>query len=79
MKTEFNFKKGKRGAVVAKDAKVMKSIRIDLDVLTWLQVEGERRGIPYQTLINSLLKEAMGGQEEKIRKIVQDELAKRSA
>ena len=46
-----------RGAVVQPNAKVQKTVRLDLDVLSWLMREGERRGIPYQTLLNSLLKE----------------------
>ncbi len=59
MKKEYDFKKGKRGAVAKPDAKVMRTIRLDLDVLTWLLQEADRTRIPYQTLINSILKQEM--------------------
>lgn len=38
------------------EIKVNLSIRLDLDVLNWFKAEGQRTGIPYQTLINSALK-----------------------
>ena len=62
MKKQYDLKKlrvTRRGAVAKPTSKVQKTIRLDLDVLTWLFKEGDRRGLPYQTLINSTLKEAM--------------------
>jgi uncharacterized protein (DUF4415 family) len=88
MKKEYDFSKLKnrrRGPVAKPDAKVLKTIRLDIDVLSWLIHEGEARGIPYQTLLNSLLKERMREASAKqdafraeIRKIVRDELRKAS-
>lgn len=75
----------RRGPVAKPDAKVQKTVRLDLDVLSWLMREGEHRGIPYQTLLNSLLKEQMRKSSfrrddfrEEIRKIVREELKRAS-
>ncbi len=81
MKKEYDLKKLRvkhRGALIKKDSKVLKTIRIDADVLSWLAGEAERRGIGYQTLLNMLLRERMGEQaqplREEIRKIVREEI-----
>ncbi len=42
-----------------KGAKIAKTFRIDADVFLWLRAEAERTGIPYQTLLNAKLREAM--------------------
>lgn len=84
MKKEFNFKGAKRGARINPETtKVSVTARLDVDVLTWLRQESEKRGMPYQTLLNSILKEAMTGHrtynsEESIRKIVRDEMGKKA-
>ena len=82
MKKEFNFKGAKRGArVQAGRTKVAVTVRLNMPVLSWLRCEAEKRGIPYQTLMNSLLTESMNkpfDQEELIRKIVLAELAKKA-
>jgi len=39
------------------DIKVNVGIRLDLDVLNGIKIEAEKKGLPYQTLINSLLKQ----------------------
>lgn len=66
MKKEYDLKKLKvknRGAVVKnpRDAKVKisKTVRLDGDLVSWLVSESERTGIPYQTLMNAKLREAM--------------------
>jgi len=43
-----------------KGSKIAKTVRIDGDVFLWLRQEAERTGIPYQTLLNAKLREAMG-------------------
>jgi uncharacterized protein (DUF4415 family) len=80
MKKEYNFSKMKvkhRGPLVdPKQAKVTKTIKLDLDILGWLLREAEKRRMPYQTLINSLLKDCMDrsaiDQDEKIRMLVEE-------
>ncbi|WP_374079626.1 BrnA antitoxin family protein [Bdellovibrio bacteriovorus] len=53
---------GKRQQVEAQpgphEVKVNVSMRLDLEVLNWLKAEAEKRGLPYTTLANSLLKQA---------------------
>lgn len=81
MKKEYDLSKmkvKKRGAITSNNTKVQKTVRLDLDVLAWLLKESEQRGIPYQTLINSTLKEAMNTTESKlkelVRKVVREEM-----
>lgn len=84
MKKEYDFKKMKlrrRGPLAAPDAKVMKTFRMDIDILEWLQKEGDRSGVGYQTAMMMLLRKAMQGEsksldEQKVREIVQEELKK---
>ena len=82
MKKEFSFKGAKRGARLdPQNTKIAVTTRLDPDVLSWLREQAEKKGIPYQTLMNSLLKEAMqrpDDSEEYIRKIVRDELRKKT-
>lgn len=42
-----------------KETKVMKTVRLDRDVLKWVQDEAAIRGLPYQTAINNILREMM--------------------
>jgi uncharacterized protein (DUF4415 family) len=67
----------KRKPVKARDAqvKVSKTIRLDGDLVQWLVSESERTGIPYQTLLNAKLREAMN-LPDRVREIVREELGK---
>lgn len=80
MKKEFNIKKAKEVGSRFKevDVKVSVTTRIDPDIISWLRTESKSKGIPYQTLINSLLKQAMhsSSDEERIRRIVREEIQK---
>lgn len=80
MKREFNFKKSKRvgDKFKNKDIKISVTSRLDPAVVQWLRKEAQQRGIPYQTLMNSFLIEAMNKSDRiaEIRKIVKEELAK---
>jgi len=82
MKKEFNFKAAKRvgDRFKNKDVKVSVTARLDPKVVAWLRQESNRKGIPYQTLMNSILTENMNssGQEALIRQIVRDELGKKA-
>lgn len=55
MKKEYNFSKGIRGKFY-RPKKVQKTLRIDKDVLEFYQKMAKENGIPYQTLINLILK-----------------------
>jgi uncharacterized protein (DUF4415 family) len=82
MKKEYDLKKMKvagRGPVCdPKDAKITKTIRLDGDIVAWLLRESDRRRIPYQTIINTLLKEAMDRSMEdakkELREMIQEEV-----
>lgn len=80
MKKEYDFSKGKRGAVrpVAK-GKTRITIRIDDDILEWFRGEVDAAGGgSYQTLINGALREYLKQQqqplEELLRRVVREEL-----
>ena len=80
MKKEYNFSKGKRGAVVpAPKGKTRITIRIDADILEWFRGEVDAAGGGnYQTLINNALREHITSQQEPIevilRRVVREEL-----
>ena len=80
MRKEYNFSKGKRGAVVpAPKGKSRITIRIDDDILEWFRGEVDTAGGGnYQTLINNALREYITRQQEPIevilRRVVREEL-----
>jgi uncharacterized protein (DUF4415 family) len=80
MKKEYNFSKGKRGAVVrVPKGKTRITIRIDNDVLDWFRSQVDAAGGGnYQTLINDALREYITHQQEPIevilRRVVREEL-----
>ena len=80
MKKEYNFSKGKRGAVVpASKGKTRITIRIVDDILEWFRGEVDAAGGGnYQTLINNALREHITSQQEPIevilRRVVREEL-----
>ena len=80
MKKEYDFSKGKRGAVVrAPKGKTRITIRIDDDVLEWFRGEVEAAGGgSYQSLIDDALREHLRQQqlplEELLRRVVREEL-----
>jgi len=80
MKKEYNFTKGKRGAVrPAPKGKTRITIRIDDDILDWFRGEVDAAGGGnYQTLINNALREHITRKQEPIevilRRVVREEL-----
>lgn len=86
MKKEYDLNKLKRvkkGAIAGKSAKVSKTIRLDLEIVSWLVAEAEKRGLKYQTLINTILREVMlnNGRvmtEGQVREIVHEELRRKA-
>jgi len=80
MKKEYDFSKGKRGALVpAPKGKTRITIRIDDDILDWFRGAVEAAGGGnYQTLINQALREYVNQQqqplEELLRRVVREEL-----
>ena len=80
MKKQYDFSKGKRGAVTAvPKGKTRITIRIDDDILEWFRGEVDAAGGGnYQTLINHALREYLNQQqqplEELLRRVVREEL-----
>ena len=79
MKKEYNFKKGKRGAVIqAPSGKTRITIRIDDDILEWFKNQVHNAGGGnYQTLINIALREYISSKkeslEETLRRVIREE------
>jgi uncharacterized protein (DUF4415 family) len=80
MKKEYDFSKGKRGAVVQVPAgKARITIRLDEDILNWFRDQVEAAGGGnYQTLINEALREYVKQRkeplEETLRRVIREEL-----
>ena len=84
MKKEYNLKKMKRvnrPQLDPKETKIAMTLRIDGDVVLWFRKEAERTGIPYQTLLNSKLRETMNqpSLDELVEKKVEEILARKRA
>jgi hypothetical protein len=56
MKPEYDFSKGKRGAVTPEKGKTRISIFIDNAVLTEFRARAEKAGAGYQTMMNEALR-----------------------
>lgn len=82
MKKEYEFSRGKRGAVVkTPPGKTRITIRLDDDVLHWFREQVHAAGGGnYQTLINAALRDHMNRAEyrleETLRGVVREELAR---
>ena len=80
MKKEYDFSKGKRGAIEPLPAgKTRITIRLDDDVIAWFREQVHLAGGGnYQTLINYALREYIKEQkeplEEIVRRVVREEL-----
>jgi uncharacterized protein (DUF4415 family) len=80
MKEEYNFSRGKRGAVIRPSpGKSRITIRLDDDVLEWFREQVHRAGGGnYQTLINHALREYMSSKVESLettlRRVLREEL-----
>jgi uncharacterized protein (DUF4415 family) len=80
MKKEYDFGKGRRGAVLrVPPGKTRVTVRLDKDILDWfrLQVE-DAGGGNYQTLLNEALRNFMRQKQESLettlRRVIRDEL-----
>lgn len=82
MKKEYDFKRGKRGAVIrTPPGKTRITIRIDDDILQWFRDQVHAAGGGnYQTLINSALREYVDRKAysltDALRSVVREELVR---
>ena len=80
MKPEYDFSKGRRGALdPTPTGKTRITIRLDDDVIEWFRAQVEAAGGGnYQSLINAALREYIRGRaeslEEILRRVVREEL-----
>ena len=80
MKKEYDFSKGKRGAVIkTPPGKTRITIRIDDDILEWFRSQVHAAGGGnYQTLMNTALREYMTYKQEPLedtlRRVIREEL-----
>lgn len=82
MRKEYDFSRGKRGAVVPSPGKSRITIMLDNDVLEYFHERADSDGTGYQTMINAALKSAMdrarSGEEPltiaKLREVLRQEL-----
>ena len=79
MRKEYDFSKGKRGAVVSvPSGKSRITIRLDDDVIEWFKRQvDEAGGGNYQTLINQALRDTISQEREPLeailRRVVREE------
>jgi uncharacterized protein (DUF4415 family) len=85
VRKEYDFSKGKRGAVIPSPGKTRITIMLDDDVIGFFRAKAETQGSGYQTLVNAALRAAMAaergqGVEDKpltvalLRKVLREEL-----
>jgi len=85
MRREYDFSKGKRGAIVTADAgKTRITIRLDTEILDWFREQANQAGGGnYQTMINNALREYTQERrepiEKKLRRVIREELKKKGA
>ena len=56
MRNQYDFSKGKSGAVIPATGKTLITIYLDDDILDSFRQQAEARGVGYQTLINEVLR-----------------------
>lgn len=64
MKAEYDFSKGKRGAVLSTKGKTRITIYLDNDIVDAFRTRAEKKGTGYQTMINDVLKAFIKDREE---------------
>jgi len=79
MRKEYDFKKGKRGAVIPQRGKSRITIYIDDDVLETFRKRADNAGRGYQTMINEALraylaKSSKPVDEATLRRVIREEL-----
>jgi uncharacterized protein (DUF4415 family) len=79
MRKEYDFSKGRRGAVVPQPGKTRITIYLDDQVLEAFRERADAAGRGYQTMINEALRQHLGKSREPVdadtvRRIVREEL-----
>jgi hypothetical protein len=80
MRPEYDFSKGKRGAVVPQRGKTRISIHIDNAVLEAFRSLAETKGMGYQTMMNEALREYLSASptqpltKDELREVLREEM-----
>ena len=80
MRDEYDFSKGKRGAVLPSPGKTRITIMLDDDVLEAFRDRADSSGVGYQTLINAALRAAIAAPKDQpltvatLRRVLREEL-----
>lgn len=79
MRKEYDFSKGKRGALLPQRGKTRISIHIDNAVLDAFRALAEQRGAGYQTLMNQALRDYLTQSaspltKEELREVIREEV-----
>ena len=79
MRAEYDFSKGKRGAVIPQKGKTRISIFIDNAVLDAFRAKAEKAGTGYQTMMNEALRKYLSESdqpvtEKALRQILRQEI-----
>jgi uncharacterized protein (DUF4415 family) len=79
MKEEYDFRQGKRGAVIPQPGKTRITMYIDNDVLEIFRQRAENSGTGYQTMMNQALREYLDKSstpidESTLRRVIREEL-----
>jgi RecA/RadA recombinase len=70
MRTEYDFSKGKRGAVMPQKGKTRISIFIDNAVLDAFRARAEKAGAGYQTMMNEALRQYLSEVEQPVTETI---------
>ena len=74
MKKQYDFSKGKRGAVLTSPGKTRITIRLDDDILEWFRGQAEAAGGgSYQSMINGALREYVSSSQDPLKKTLHTE------
>ena len=79
MKNEYDFSKGKRGAVIPQKGKTRISIFIDNSVLEAFRARADKAGTGYQTMMNEALRKYLSETdqpvtEKMLRQVLREEM-----
>ncbi len=83
MRTDYDFSKGKRGALIPTKGKTRITIYIDDSILNEFRSRAERLGAGYQTMMNEALRAFLEKNEQPVtaailRQIIREELPEKS-
>lgn len=71
MRKEYDFSKGKRGAVIDSPGKTRITIMLDDDLIEYFRAKAEAQGTGYQTMINATLRATVA--EAKGKAVAEDQ------